>query len=112
MRMLVVAEGLESRRMFASGAAGLYDTPMTAAKWSAFTASVASAVDEPPPTTAPVASVIRIDTGRGPHTDLRGRTWARDEGFVIGGTTSITPYEVARTFEDPLYYTRRWGNFD
>jgi hypothetical protein len=107
-------ERLECRRMFSAAVAGLYNTPMLAARWAAFTAAAVDAApaEVPPPTTAPVASVIRIDTGRGPHTDLRGRTWARDEGFVIGGSTSIAPYEVAKTFEDPLYYTRRWGNFE
>ena len=102
--------------MFASAVAGLYDTPMTASAWAAFTAAAVVVKSRPrptpPPTTAPVASVIRIDTGRGPHTDISGRTWARDEGFVTGGNVSITPYEVANTFEDPLYYTRRWGNFE
>jgi N-acetylneuraminic acid mutarotase len=65
---------------------------------------------EPPPV-APTATVIRIDAGRGPHTELNGRSWGRDEGF-IGGNVSIAPYDVANTFEDPLYYTRRWGNFE
>ncbi len=64
-----------------------------------------------PAEAAPVGSVLRIDAGRGPHTDLSGRTWSRDEGFA-GGTVSVSPYEVGNTFEDPLYYTRRWGNFD
>jgi N-acetylneuraminic acid mutarotase len=127
-------ELLESRTVLSSGVVTLiYDMPMRATEYAAVLAAAAATptatptptpapaptpipTSEPtptpePPPDVPVATVIRIDAGRGPHTDIKGRTWDRDEGF-IGGNVTITPYEVANTFEDPLYYTRRWGSFD
>ena len=114
------AERLESRLFYSSSFPGAANSPMTPAQYVAFIAAVTSPTPTPtpaptptePPTppVVPVATVMRIDTGRGPHTDLSGRTWTRDEGFT-GGNVSIAPYEVANTIEDPLYYTRRWGNF-
>jgi N-acetylneuraminic acid mutarotase len=128
-----IFELLEPRLVLSSGVVTLiYDTPMPAAEYAAKLASItATPTPTPSPTTTPtpapapeptpedppvppdvpVATIIRIDAGRGPHTDIKGRTWDRDEGFV-GGNVTITPYEVANTFEDPLYYTRRWGSFD
>lgn len=134
----VPAERLESRLFFASSStfaplhpvvAGGANSPMVPTDYAMFVAAVTSPTPTPtplptpaptptptptePPTppVVPVSSVIRIDAGRGPHTDLSGRTWGRDEGFS-GGSVTITPYEVANTIEDPLYYTRRWGNFE
>ena len=58
------------------------------------------------------SSTIRINVGGGTYKDVSGNSWAAD-AHVSGGTVSKMPsYAVANTSDDPLYYTRRWGNMD
>ncbi len=61
---------------------------------------------------ADTSSIIRIDVASSAaYTDASGKLWAKD-AFFTGGTASTAAYDVANTTSDPLYYTRRWGNFD
>lgn len=59
----------------------------------------------------PYADPVRVNAAGGSYVDAQGRTWAADNGFV-GGTASTGAYEVLGTSDDPLYYTRRYGNFN
>lgn len=77
---------------------------------SAFEATL----DTPPPTGGPIdapSGVVRVNAGGSRYVDLAGRTWSADAGFT-GGTVSTWAYSVGGTNDDPLYSTRRWGNFN
>ena len=59
----------------------------------------------------PFPDPIRINAAGQTFVDAQGRTWNADNGFV-GGTASTGAYDVLGTSDDPLYYTRRYGNFN
>src|ERR1700742_3576696 len=57
-----------------------------------------------------LSSSWHIDVGSGVNfTDSHGKVWVKDMG-VSGGTISTGAFAVNNTVDDPLYYTRRWGN--
>src|SRR5829696_6458830 len=57
------------------------------------------------------SATLYIDSGGGPYTDsYTGIIYAKDFGFT-GGQSGTQTFSVANTIRDPLYVTRRWGNF-
>jgi fibronectin type 3 domain-containing protein len=54
---------------------------------------------------------VRINAAGSAFVDALGRSWVADTGFV-GGSKTTTAYDVLGTTDDPLYYTRRFGNFN
>lgn len=78
------------------------------------TSAFEATLDAPQTPTPPVVSTgeaLRINAGGGRYVDSAGASWEADAGFT-GGTMSTSPFGVGTTDNDPLYYTRRWGNFD
>ncbi|HZN65580.1 MAG TPA: malectin domain-containing carbohydrate-binding protein, partial [Tepidisphaeraceae bacterium] len=51
---------------------------------------------------------VRVNAGGRSYTTEAGEVFAADTGFR-GGTPRSTPFEVAGTDDDPLYYSRRFG---
>jgi hypothetical protein len=75
-------------------------------------ASATTPATSPTPTPPPNAGVdIRVDAGNaGTFTDGAGNAWGADANFT-GGWFASTSFAVANTTDDPLYITRRAGDF-
>ena len=76
----------------------------------------ASAGGHQAPLAAPQAlaapAPIRINAGGPAYTDPAGVYW-RGDAYYSGTTGTVTtPYAVANTTSDPLYYQRRYGSFN
>jgi N-acetylneuraminic acid mutarotase len=78
---------------------------------SACAAAGATARIEPlEPRTLLSGTTVRIDAGGPAYTDTAGNKWIADTDYS-GGSTTNSAYAVANTSDDPLFYSRRWGNF-
>ncbi len=78
---------------------------------AAWVAGGAGASATPTPTPAPIPAPIYVNSGGGVYAGAGGITWSGDFGFS-GGTAKSASYAVANTTDDPLYWARRYGNFD
>jgi malectin (di-glucose binding ER protein) len=56
------------------------------------------------------APATRINTGGGAYTGSDGRAWQADTGFSAGNVYNPTP-NIARTQDQVLYQSERYGNF-
>jgi len=55
-------------------------------------------------------STFLIDAGGSGYTDAKGNAWVSDRGFN-SGTTATSNFAVGNTSDDPLYQSRRFGDF-
>jgi Malectin domain/Domain of unknown function (DUF1929)/PKD domain len=98
--------------------AGLYTAPASIpAKTIANV--VATSVADPMQSTAAVVSLLPpvssfvptfVHSGGSAYTDTLGNSWAADNSFT-GGNTSSTTHAIANTPDPTLYQTERYGNF-
>jgi hypothetical protein len=51
-----------------------------------------------------------IDAGGSGYNDSKGNVWISDRGFTAG-STATSGFAVGNTSDDPLYQSRRFGDF-
>ena len=115
-----VVEGLEGRVLFhGDGRDDFGNVSNNLVPWTtaplAPAVSVAAAVTvTPPPADASSATVaapaLRINVGGKAYTDSLGHAWSAD-AYATGGTVPTNTYNVAKTTDDAIFATRRWGAF-
>jgi len=65
----------------------------------------------------PSSVVIRVNCGGPAYQDTQGNRWAADQQYTegswgyVGGKVYTTGNEIAKTDDDLLYQSERWGNF-
>jgi Malectin domain/Domain of unknown function (DUF1929)/PKD domain len=97
---------------------GLYTAPASIAAETTTNVVATSVADPMQSTTAvvtllpPVAAFVPtfVHSGGNAYTDTLGNSWAADNGFT-GGNTSSTTHAIANTPDPTLYQTERWGDF-
>ena len=98
--------------------AGLYTAPASIAAKTT-TNVVATSVADPMQSTAAVVTLLPpvtsfaptfVHSGGNAYTDTLGNSWAADNSFT-GGNTSSTTHAIANTPDPTLYQTERYGDF-
>ncbi|MGB8522602.1 MAG: malectin domain-containing carbohydrate-binding protein [Candidatus Acidiferrales bacterium] len=99
-------------------ATGLYTAPVSVTAAQTVTVTATSQADNTQSSVAtvslltPVGSFasIFVNSGGNAYTDTLGNSWAADNSFT-GGKTSSTTHAIANTPDPTLYQTERYGDF-